>query len=281
MDVSEAMTPRSSVVTVELPGTRDDALEYLQNRQFSSIPVVKPTEDGEEYRGIVSRESLIERPDEDQLALLMNDAPTVQTTTSMQEAAQLMVSENARRLPVVEGELKGIITVTDVIRAIAEGRVGGETKVEEIATSEILTTHQDTPLMVAERQLFYAKLPYAVVLDDDGDMTGIITSVDLLNAAEIVEGAESTGNSMADQDSEWMWEGIKGVGSRYLPTRNVELPTKPVSALMTDDVLTIPTTRTVQDAAQTMITQEIEQLPMVSGDKLVGIVRDIDLLRAL
>lgn len=281
MNVSEAMTPRSSVVTVELPGTRDDALEYLQNREFSSVPVTKQTDDGEEYRGIVSRESLIERPDEDQLALLMDEVPTVTRDATVQEAAEIMLTEDSRRLPVVEDQLEGIVTVTDVVHAIAEGNVGDETSVETIATREIITTHQDTPIGVVERQLFYAQVPYAVVLDDIGDIIGIITYVDLLRSAEIVEGAESTGNSMADQDDEWMWEGIKGVGSRYLPTRNVELPKKPVSALMTGDVLTIATTRTIQDAAQTMITHEIEQLPMVSGDKLVGIVRDIDLLKAL
>ena len=47
MKVADAMTPRSEVVTVELPGTRDDVLEYLQERAFSSVPVIKETEDGE------------------------------------------------------------------------------------------------------------------------------------------------------------------------------------------------------------------------------------------
>ncbi|QZA89324.1 CBS domain-containing protein [Salinarchaeum sp. IM2453] len=282
MNVAEAMTPRSSVVTVEIPGSRDDALEYLQNREFSSVPVVKPTDDGEEYRGIVTRESLIERPDEDQLALLMDDEiPTVAPDASITDAASLMFTEEERRLPVVDDSFEGIITVTDVVRSIAEGEVGDDTPVGDIATREIMTTHTDTPIGAAERQLFYANVPYAIVLDDSGGMAGIVTSVDILRTAEIVEGSESTGNSFADQDNEWMWEGIKGVGSRTLPTRNVELPSIAVDELMTDDVITIATNKSIQDAAQTMITHDIEQIPLVSGDKLVGIVRDIDLLRAL
>ncbi|MBS3761378.1 MAG: CBS domain-containing protein, partial [Halodesulfurarchaeum sp.] len=67
MKVADAMTPRADVITVSLPGTRDDVLEYLQERSFSSVPVVKETEDGERYRGLVSREDLIKRPNEDQL----------------------------------------------------------------------------------------------------------------------------------------------------------------------------------------------------------------------
>ena len=35
MNVEDIMTPRDEVVTVEIPGTRDDALEYLQDRAFS------------------------------------------------------------------------------------------------------------------------------------------------------------------------------------------------------------------------------------------------------
>ena len=63
MDVADAMTPREEVVTVSLPGTRDEALSYLQERVFSSIPVIKQTDTGEEYRGLLSREDLIEQPE--------------------------------------------------------------------------------------------------------------------------------------------------------------------------------------------------------------------------
>jgi len=40
MKVADAMTPRSDVVTAELPGTRGDVLEHFQERAFSSVPVV-------------------------------------------------------------------------------------------------------------------------------------------------------------------------------------------------------------------------------------------------
>ena len=78
MNVADAMTPREDLVTVSLPGTREDVLTYLQERSFSSVPVVKPTEDGdgETFRGLVTREALIEQPDEDQLALLVEEVPT-------------------------------------------------------------------------------------------------------------------------------------------------------------------------------------------------------------
>lgn len=286
MNVEDVMTPRGDLVTVEIPGTRDDALEYLQDRAFSSVPAVKQTDAGEIYRGIVTRGALIDQPDEDQLALLADDdIPTTSMGASLQEVADLMIRESERRLPVVDGNdadaLEGIITVTDLVSAIAHGEVETDVTVGDVAGSEVNCVYHDTPLTVAERELSYAQVPYAVVLDDEGDMAGIVTEVDILEVARVVEGEEETGESIASQDDEWAWEGIKAVGSRYMPTRNVEIPNGPVNAFMTDDVVTVSTQWSIQDAAQLMIENDIEQIPVVSGDTLDGIVQDMHLLEAL
>lgn len=281
MKVADAMTPRSSVVTAELPGTRDDVLDQLQERSFSSVPVVKANEDGEVYRGLVSRDDLIEHPDEDQLAILMRTVPTTTQDTSVRELAQVMRAEESRRIPVVDGQLEGIITVTDVVRTIADGEVDVDATASEVASRDVNTTYGETPLSVAAREIYFANVPYAIVLDADGDMDGILTEVDVIEVANVVEGEADTGESIANQDDDWMWEGIKAVGNRYLPTRNVEVPDEPVNDYMSSDVLTISSRRTVQDAAQLMIGNDMEQIPLVSGDELIGIVRDIDLLAAL
>jgi CBS domain-containing protein len=281
MNVADAMTPRESLVTVSLPGTRDDALEYLQERAFSSVPVVKDEGDDEEFRGLVSRQTLIERPDEDQLALLVEDGPTTTSDTSIEAIAATMVAEGARRVPVVDGRLEGIITVTDVVRAIAEGEAAGDSEVGDIASRTVNAVYAGTPLPVAERELSHSGVPYAVVLDDDGEMCGVLTEPDVLDVARIVEGEAGTGESIAGQDDDWMWEGIKAVGNRYFPTRNVELPSEPVQEFMTSDVVSVGTTRTAQDAAREMITNDIEQIPLVGGSELIGVVRDVNLLEAL
>jgi CBS domain-containing protein len=280
MRVADAMTPRSEVVTVSLPGRRDDVLTYLQERSFSSVPVVKETADGETYRGLVSRADLIEQPDEDQLAMLMRDVPTTTADADLSAVARLMIEEDARRVPVVDGSLEGIVTITDVLRAIAEGEGDGDRSVADLATDEVNTTWVGTPLSVAEREIGLAGVPYAVALDDEGEMTGILTEVDVIAVARVVEGEDDTGESIAGQDDEWMWEGIKAVGNRYLPTRNVEIPDDPVREFMSDDVVTVSKRKTAADAARLMLAEDIEQIPLTSGGTLVGIVRDVDLLEA-
>ncbi|MDJ1432809.1 CBS domain-containing protein [Halostagnicola sp. A-GB9-2] len=281
MNVADAMTPREEVVTVELPGTRTDVLEYLQEQSFSSVPVVKSTDEETEYRGLVSRDALIEQPDEDQLVMLMDDVPTTTAETSLEDVAREMVETGARRVPVVDGEFEGILTVTDVIHAIATGDQETDDVVGSYASENVNTTYEGAPLAVAERELYYANVPYTVALDEDGSMSGVLTEVDIIDVARIVEGEEETGNNFPDQDADYSWEGIKGVGSRYLPTRDIEIPNGPVEDFMTDDVVTVTANRSVQEAAQEMISNDVEQIPMVTGEQLAGIVCDIDLLEAL
>lgn len=94
MKVADAMTPRDEVVTAVLPGTRSDVLEHLQERSFSSVPVIAEGDDGPEYRGLISRQSLIDQPDEDQLVMLMEDVPTTTADTGVEAVAERMVEED-------------------------------------------------------------------------------------------------------------------------------------------------------------------------------------------
>ncbi|RRJ29149.1 CBS domain-containing protein [Halocatena pleomorpha] len=282
MDVTDAMTPREELVTVSLPGSRDAALEHLRKREFSSVAVVKEENSDETFRGLISREALIENPDEDQLALLVEEGPTTSSDASLETLAEMMVETGARRVPVVNGSgLNGIVTITDVIGAIAEGAADGERQVSELATRSVNGIYSGSPLRVAEQELRYADTPYAVVIDDAAEPVGILTDADLIAVAEIVEGEDDTGGAMAGDDDEWMWEGIKTVGNRYYPTRNVEFPDGTVADYMSDDLVTVSRTQTAREAAQLMVRHDIEQIPLMSGGELLGIVQDMDLLHAV
>jgi CBS domain-containing protein len=282
MNVADAMTARSDVVTAELPGTRDDVLEYLQDRGFSSVPVIKRSDGHEQFRGLVTRESLIEQPDEDQLAMLVRAVPTTDSSATLPELAGVVLESGERRVPVVEDdELVGIVTMTDIVRAVADGEQNGDKTVGELATRVVNTVFEETPLPVAEQQLRYADVPYAVVLDEEGRQNGMLTEVDLIEVAQVVQGESNPGDAVANQDDEWMWEGIKAVGSRSMPTLNVEIPAEAVSEFMTEELVTVSKRKTAREAAQLMIANDIEQIPLISGDELVGIVRDVDLLEAL
>ena len=281
MNVTAVMTPRDDLVTATVPGSREDVLKVLQKREFSSVPIVKETDDGEVFRGLVSRERLIEEPNEEQLALLLEEVEPVSPEATLTEVAKHMHNTGARRVPVVDGGLSGIVTITDVVRAIAGNDLDVSAEIGEFATREVHSAYIATPLQAAQRSLAYADEPYGVVLDDEGRMEGIFTEIDIVAVAEVVQGEEDTGDGMAGQDSEWAWEGIKAMGNRVTTTFNVELPDVTVESIMTDDVVTVANTKSVTETAQLLIRHDIQQVPLFTGGELAGIVKDMDLLGAL
>lgn len=72
--VSDYMT--GDVVTVEIPGNRDDVLKILKRTGISGVPVLKDNK----LVGIITRKDLLHKPEENRLALLMTPNPlTIRT----------------------------------------------------------------------------------------------------------------------------------------------------------------------------------------------------------
>ena len=249
--------------------------------EFTEVLFDPPVEKRHERRGADDVGDDPDGDEERELDERRPDAILRREDRQRHRAVVEMLAERARRVPVVDGHLEGIVTITDVVRALAAGDVEVDVPVGELARRAINCVYQNTPLTVAERELSHADVPYAVVLGDDGDHVGMLTEVDVIDVARVVEGEEDTGGSIASDDDEWKWESVRTVGNSYMPTRNVELPTGPVSEFMTADLVTVSGRRTVQEVAQQMIESDIEQIPLVTGDELEGVVRDMDLLEAL
>jgi len=50
---------------------------------------------------------------------------------------------------------------------------------------------------------------------------------------------------------------------------------------MTADLITVGAARTAREVAKELISSDIEQVPLVSGTEIEGVVRDVDLLEGL
>lgn len=273
-EVGDLMTPE--VVTADLPGTREDVIEILRGGSISSIPVVK---DGG-YRGLVSREELLRDPGEEQLAMLMREVQTVETTDSVEDAAAVMLENDERRLPVLDGdEVAGIVTLTDMIGYIARQNIAED--VSLYLEDGVLTVWEETPVNVVVESITLADDTAACVLDDAAEMTGIITETDCVRLSEVDSSTEEIGEGVAGQDDDWMWEGIQATSTSLVPVTTVTFPTDPVAEYMADDVFTVVGSTDVSDAAETMTSEGVHHLPVKRGDTLVGIIRDRDLLKAL
>jgi CBS domain-containing protein len=135
-----------------------------------------------------------------QIRELMTVKPrTVKAGDSVVEAAKLMRGEDAGIAPIVDGDrLVGVVTDRDIaIRVVAEGRDPQSTKVEEVASQNVVTIDPQQDLDEALRLMAQHQLRRLPVVEEDGKLVGIVAQADVARHA----GAKQTGE-VVEQISE-------------------------------------------------------------------------------
>ena len=116
--------------------------------------------------------------------------------------------------------------------------------VEQLMTTDLVTVTPEEGVETAASTILEKEAGSLVALDDDGQLSGILTCTDL---TELV----SDGAVPADAT---------------------------VDDYMTEDVTTTEPDESIQDAAVKMITRQIQHLPVVDGDdEVVGMLSTTDL----
>lgn len=276
MLVENVMT--TDLITISVPGRRKTALEIMRKHNLSELPVLK--EGTRKIVGFVSLEDLIQHPDEDQLALIMNrNVITISPKSEITEAARLMYEQDVKNISVVENDtLVGLVTLKDlVVRGISRMQI--KEKCEQYMKSRILAVWQETPIPLVALIMRYSKALAAVILNDEGEVVGIVDTADFVKSSEIINVVQKTDMQQESEGEEWVWE---TKSTLYIGTERLKLPDIAVKELMTSEVVTITGTTTITQCARLMKKHDIEQLPVIDAQgNLIGIVRDCDLLRAL
>lgn len=273
MKVHEVMS-REPVVA-EVPANRRDALRLLVKHEVHALPVVKAG--SRQLAGVVTRSDLLARPQEEQLALVMaRDPATLTPESDVLEAARLFYHRRIHAIPVTaRGDLVGIVTPADILRVTrAEAQ-----SVEHFIANRVVPIHQDTPLKVAWRVLRLTGQEALPVMDDDARLVGIVTDSDLFRLSSFAEGVakHDVGVTEGDLDE----ESIRDVATFYYAKSEVDFPRAPVRDAMVRKVLTVFSKASAEDAAAKMVKSRVSQLPVVDADdQLVGMVADLDLMRA-
>ncbi len=275
MKVREIMTDK--VVYAQLPGSRADALDIILKNNVSGVPVVK--RGTRELLGIVTRNDFAKNPEEEQLALLMTrDVKTISPEEDIKEAAKIFSQGKFRRLPVVEdSELVGIITISDIIwRYIA--KLGVNEPVEKYMTDRMTTIWEGTPLKVTYEIMRLSGERALPVLSDEGQLIGIVGDTDLLKVLEVSEKTVKSELSGGTEGDKWGWDSKNII---YITKKRLEFPDKVVKDIMVEKVVTVTKKTAVSETAKRMAKNRIEQIPVISAEgELIGIVRDIDLVKA-
>lgn len=267
------------VVCATLPGSRDEVLKILKNKQVSGVPVLKDSK----AVGIVSRTNLLQNPEEEQLALLMTRDPiTITPEADLQTAAKMLLEHNIRRLPVVDnGKLVGLITVADVVGKIADINI--ETPIKNYVESQVFAVYSETPLPVVARIMELSGLKAVPVLDGNLELVGILSDRDIIAASVIEDSVEMSDMSAGSDDDAWTWESMRDTMSIYYSVSRIKVPSNLiVKDVMVREPITATYISSVSDCARKMKRNRIDQLPIINANRrLQGFLKDRDLLKPL
>ena len=132
--------------------------------------------------------------------LMTPDPARVTPSDSLQRVSQLMAEHDCGCIPVVaaadQRSLLGVVTDRDIaIRAVAEGRPV-TTPIGEIMTPNPDCCAPDDDLSHVERLMADRQIRRVVVVDDTGEVVGMIAQADLARAAKRQQ--EPTPREMVD-----------------------------------------------------------------------------------
>jgi CBS domain-containing protein len=121
---------------------------------------------------------------------------SVESGTSVMEAARIMRDEDVGIVPIVEGDrLVGTVTDRDIaVRVVADRKSPEAATVGEIASRELVTIDPQQDLDEALRLMARHQVRRLPVVEEDGKLVGILAQADIAKHAS----SEKTGGVVED-----------------------------------------------------------------------------------
>ena len=316
---SDIMT--TDVKTLTMDHTIGMFLKFMKSHHVRHAPVTDQLDTDEEPRfvGVVSQRDVLRqmhpprksddpmKGDPKVLRRLLARAITrkpysVKTGATIEEVVNPMLDHHVDMAPVVEeGNLCGLITSVDVLRIFAridkillgqgKGSRAAQTDkliaglsgrdrqiaelthqpVEKIMTREIVCMQADNTLGQARDEIIEHKFRHLPVVDEDGVLTGIISDRDIL------------GNLPFDRrQSENRGPSKSFPAHLYAIDDGGAALSKPLSEIMTADVVTIAGSISATEAAAILVKKRFGALIVVGAtNKVRGIITPRDLMEIL
>jgi CBS domain-containing protein len=145
-------------------------------------------------------------------------------------------------------------------------------KVKDIMTTELITVSPQTEITSAAKILLEKRINGLPVIDDSGKLVGILCQSDLV----------------AQQKSIPI-PSVYTLLDSFIPLtslKRIDKEVQKIAALkveqaMTPDPVTVGPETDIEDVARLMVDKKYHTLPVVEGDKIVGIVGKEDVLKTL
>jgi len=127
--------------------------------------------------------------------------------------------------------------------------------VKDRMSHPVITVTPDTPIMEAREIMRRERIRRLPVVDKEGNLVGIVTEKDILNASP------SAATTLSIWEVNYLLSKIK------------------VEEVMTREVITATEDMPMEEAARLIADHKIGALPVVRGRKVVGIITESDLFR--
>ncbi len=145
-------------------------------------------------------------------------------------------------------------------------------KAKDIMTSEIISVSPDTEIVNAARILLEKRINGLPVIDASGRLVGILCQSDLVAQQKTIP-----------------LPSVFTLLESYIPLtsmKRIDKEVEKISALtvkqaMTPNPVTVEPHTDIEDIAQLMVDNKYHTLPVMEGNKLVGIVGKEDVLKTL
>jgi CBS domain-containing protein len=217
-----------------------------------------------EYEGVITQTQLLRSHIEDHTKIdtLTKPAPKVERTDDVRDVARALVEGGTKVAPVFEsGNLWGVVGQDLILEAVLEHL--DTLTVEQIYTEEAITIAEDATLGQAINRLREHGVSRLPVVNQDGNLTGVVTTHDVVNFA--TRNVEKT--TRGDRSGE---------GDRLLDL--------PVYDVMSSPAETASASETVREAVERMLDSNYSGLVVTPEDddqQVGGVVTKTDVLRAL
>ncbi|RDZ33924.1 MULTISPECIES: CBS domain-containing protein [unclassified Haloferax] len=275
MDISEILSTKFTEFDIGTPLSK--VAGAFENQELDAVVVT----DGDEYRGIVSRRQLASSSNQPsaKVGSQVQHVPTVKRTEDVREVARLMIGSDTKTLPVLDGDHPvGVVTADAVLEAVRPFL--DAVTVDDAYSSKLVSATPDTTIGKALNMLRESGIAHLPVIDGD-ELVGVVSLYDVIEFTTR-GGSKSQGGSPGSFGGRGRSEGSHGgFGAREGDSdRMLDLP---VRNLMSDTVVTVKRSATLDEIVETMFEHEISSLVVTADetDDPVGIITKTDVIEAL
>jgi len=257
MKVKELMSTK--LITIDVNDTVRNALKLLKKHRITRLLVTRK----KKIEGIVTERDLLKAITKG-LREAVSDAHlhvsscytkrllTISSEADCSQAAKLMLEHGISSLVVKDGKIEGIITKSDLIKALKDT----VEPVKAVMHAPVTYLRPESSLLEARRLMLGKGVKHIPVLEGS-KLVGIIAESDIAKAIGLFR---------------------KVAKGRHW---DAKLKQFKVSDVMKTQVITAKADTPIGKIAKLMLENRISSVPIVEGEKLIGIVTKTDLIRYL